>query len=100
MIAYRTTWIVKQGRMQEALELLSAEIERTRKEGPQVRVYTPDLSPNVLVFEMASKSVEEHDAWWAEYDRTTPEAAAFWNKWYDVTDRSVDTSRWKLVEWR
>jgi hypothetical protein len=100
MLAYRTTWIVKEGHMQEALEVVSAEIERARKKGdPTMRVYTPDIAPNVLVFEMVSESAEAHDKWWAEYNQT-PRAAAFWEKWGEVTERSVGTDRWHLAEWR
>jgi hypothetical protein len=101
MLAYRTTWIVKEGHMQEALEAVSAEIERTRKQGdPLMRVYTPDIAPNVLVFEMVSESAEAHDQFWAAYDRDSPQGTAFWKKWGEVSERSTGTDRWNLAEWR
>jgi hypothetical protein len=99
MLAYRTTWLVKERRMQEALEVLSAEIERVRTGGHVVRVYTPSISPNVLVFEMDSETEEAHDTFWAEYNQD-PQAAAFWQKWHEVTERSLGSDRWKLAEWR
>jgi hypothetical protein len=100
MIADRTTWIVKQRRMQEALELVTAEIERARTEDVQFRVYTPNISPDVLVFEIAGESVAALDKFWAGYDRDSPEATAFWDKWFEVSKRSVGTDRWNLSEWR
>ena len=99
MLAYRTTWIVKQGKMQDTLEAVSAEIEHTNTEGHQFRVYTPDISPSVLVFEMTSESAEAHDQFWADY-RQNPRAAAFWEKWYALTERELGTERWDLAEWR
>jgi hypothetical protein len=97
MLAYRTTWIVKQGKMQEALDLLSAESKRAKPKGAQVRVYTPSISPNALIFEDAWESAEAHDDFWAEYNQT-PEAAPFWTKWHEVTERSVGTERWNVTE--
>ena len=105
MIAYRTTWIVKQGRMEEALELLRAESDwgfeqfASLPESTAVRVYTPDLSPNVLIYENAFDSVEDHDQFWAEYNGT-PQAAAFWPKWAELMERRVSDERWHLAEWR
>jgi hypothetical protein len=99
MLAYRTTWMVKQGRMQEALDLISAETQRAKSEGAVVRIYTPSIGPNVLVFEMVSETAEAHDAFWTEYNKD-PKAAAFWEKWGEVTERSLGSDRWKLAEWR
>ena len=68
MFAYRTTWIIKEGRMQEALELVTRNTEQTKHmmtENVAVRVYTPNLSPNVLVYEDVFESEEEHDRLWA-----------------------------------
>ena len=102
MFAYRTTWIVKQGKMKEALELLNAESEKSKHlipEGAIMRAYTPDLSPNVLVFEDAFDSAEDHDQFWAAYNET-PQAAAFWQKMHELVERSAGTERWHLTEWR
>ena len=102
MFAYRTTWIVKQGKMKAALELMKAESEygmSLAPEGAIIRVYTPDLSPNVLVFEDAFDSAEDHDQFWATYNGT-PQAAAFWQKMNELVERSTGTERWHLTEWR
>jgi hypothetical protein len=102
MLAYRTMWIVKEGRMQEALEAISAEIERVRGD-VVTRVYTPDISPNVLVFETVYEDEAAHRAFWDAYNsdsRDSPQGKAFWAKWGEVTERSVGTDRWNIDEWR
>lgn len=102
MFAYRTTWIVKEGRMEEALELLNLEAAQVKHVFPKnavFRAYTPDLSPNVLVFEDAFASTEDHDRYWAAYNGT-PQAAAFWPKWGELMERRIGTERWHLAEWR
>jgi len=100
MLAYRTTWIVKEGRMQEALDAISAEIERSRPVGVATRVYTPSISPNVLVFETVFEDEAAQRAFWHAYDRDSPQGKAFWAKWGEVTERSVGTDRWNVAEWR
>ena len=102
MISYRTTWIIKQGRMEEALELLNAESQSVGhliSGNAAIRVYTPDISPNVLVFEDVFGSVEDHERFWAAYNKT-PQAATFWPKWAELVERSIGTERWHLEEWR
>jgi hypothetical protein len=102
MFAYRTTWIVKEGRMEEALDLLNAESEQAKHLIPEnavLRAYTPDLSPNVLVFENAFDSLEDHARFWTAYN-ATPQAAVFWPKWHELVERAVGTERWHLAEWR
>jgi hypothetical protein len=86
--------------MEEALEALSAEIERVRPVSAATRVYTPNISPNVLVFETVYEDEAAHHAFWDAYDSDSPEAAPFWTKWREVTERSVGTDRWDLAEWR
>jgi quinol monooxygenase YgiN len=104
MLAYRTTWIVKQGKMQEALEALSALLNKADIDevegGLAVRVYTPEISPNVLVYEEIWENAPAHDAYWNAYDSTSPEAAPFWTKWDEVIERSVGTDCWNVAEWR
>ena len=103
MLAYRTTWIVKQGHMREALEALSGEIERSMSVGAAARVYTPNISPSVLVFETVFEDEAAHRAFWDAYNsslRDTPEGRAFWAKWGEVTERSVGTEHWNVAEWR
>ena len=105
MLAYRTTWIVKPGCMPKALELLKAEMERTaaRLQGSlspksRGRIYTPYISPDALIFETTYESAQDHDAFWAGYDRESPEAKAFWASWYEVAERTTGTECWTLTE--
>ena len=97
MIAVRTTWLVKRNCMQKAVELLAS--------GPSelgdhvVRVYTPRFSPNQLVFEMTSESIEAHEQWWAEFN-ASPEAAAIWEAWDELVKRSIGTEVWEVTEFR
>jgi hypothetical protein len=83
--------------MQKALELLKMESERSTLERPRVRVYTPDLSPNLLVFEMDSETAEAHDAFWAAYNKD-PGVAAFQEKWHALVERSLGDERWEVTE--
>lgn len=102
MFAYRTTWIVKEGRMEEALELASTtgeQLKHLRPKNAVFRFYTPDLSPNVMVYEDAFDSAEGHEQYWAAVN-ATPQAAAFWPKWTELVERRVGVERWHLAEVR
>jgi len=97
MIAVRTTWLVKQGCMEKALGLLKSD--PTELGDHVVRIYTPRFSPNLLVFEMTSESIEEHEQWWAEYS-ATPEAPAGFEKWDALMERRVGDEVWNVTEFR
>ena len=101
MFAYRTTWIVKRGCMQKALELLDTEAKRQGKSADwtAVRVYTPNISPNALVFEMVWENKEAHDTFWPAY-WGSPEGQAFYAQWDEVVERSTGTELWNVKEWR
>ena len=99
MLAYRVTYKVKRNHGTEAFELLSAQIQRTRREGQQIRVYRADISPNLLVFESIHESDEAHQEFWAEVPRD-PQSRGFHEKWCEVTEEAVGTERWRLTEWR
>jgi hypothetical protein len=99
MIAYRTTWIVKPRRMQQALEFFEAQAEEGLPENASFRVYTPSFSPNVLIFEEAWESQEEHEEWWAALN-AAPESTTMWDNWYEIVERSTGTELWNLREWR
>jgi hypothetical protein len=88
--------------MHEARELIVAEIERNKQVSEidmVVRVYVPDISPNVLVFESVIQSAEAHDKFWAEYN-ASPEGQAFWAKWHAVAKRRLGIERWFVDEFR
>jgi hypothetical protein len=102
MFAYRTTWIIPGPKMREAHDLLVAECQRvlaTHPIGIYVRVYTPDISPNVLVFETTVESEEVHEKFWADYN-ASPEGQAFWAQWMAVAERRLGNERWIVEEFR
>jgi hypothetical protein len=83
--------------MAKALELLSTNPPELGNH--VVRVYTPRFSPNLLVFEMTSESIEEHEKWWTEFN-ATPEATASYEKWDELVERAVSTEVWNVAEFR
>jgi hypothetical protein len=95
MFAYRWTWIIKQGSMKEALELQKAL--SFRPDYAKMRLYTPDISPNVLVFELNVESDEARSKFFAEFN-ATPEAETFWKKWRALGERMVSLERWEVWE--
>jgi hypothetical protein len=97
MLAVRTTWLVKPNCMEKALELFKAS--QVELADHVVRIYTPRFSPNLLVFEMTSESIQEHEQWWAEYS-ATPEAAAAFEKWYELVERQIGQEAWDVTEFR
>ena len=97
MLAYRTTYMIKQGQMQKALELLTNESKRSKLARPPVRIYTPSISPNVLVLEMDSETEEAYDAFWAAYSKDEG-AAPFWKEWNKILERKLSDERWKVTE--
>ena len=76
MLVNRRTWVVKRGRMQEALELFKAEGKRI--DSPQVRrLYAPVIGGfDLLALESEYESLEAYEKWSAGYS-ASPEAAAF-----------------------
>jgi hypothetical protein len=97
MLAYQTTWDVKPRCMGKALEFLKKFVTEARFGASKVRVYTPKIGPNVLVFEATWESVEEHDKWWEEYS-PTPEATAKPDEWYELVEKSISTEVWNVTE--
>ena len=97
MLAYRTTWIMKQGRIQEALELMKAEAQRYSPDYAKVRVYTPNISREVLVWELVVENEEAHEEFFADFN-ATPGAEAFWEKWREMPERATGTERWDVTD--
>jgi hypothetical protein len=58
MFAYRWTWIIKQGRMKECLELNTTTPGLRSKEYAKIRYYTPSISPQLFVVEMVVENEE------------------------------------------
>ena len=97
MLAYRSTWVMNRGCMQEALELFTAEAKRYSPDYAKARVYTPDISRNVLVYELVVENEAAHDKFFADFN-ATPGAEAFWEKWHELSERSTGTERWTVTE--
>jgi hypothetical protein len=97
MLAYRWTFLIKQGQMEEALELNKST--PFNPDYVKSRIYTPDLSPNVFVFELDVEDQETVDRFFDEFN-ATPEAEPFWEKWNALVERHVSTERWNLTEFR
>jgi hypothetical protein len=97
MIAVRTTWLVKPNCMEKALELLASNPPELGDHS--VRIYTPRYSPDLLVFEMTSESIEEHEQWWAEFN-ARPQADAIYGKWNELIERRVGNEVWNVTEFR
>jgi hypothetical protein len=106
MLAWRTTWIVKPGRLDEALAALAAVNEKNMSEAGlpptfvAARAYSPSPGPtNMLVFEEVWSTVEAHNQWWDGY-RQTPGHDAFFATWDQIVERSTSSDVWEVAEWR
>ena len=97
MFAYRTTWIMKKGRWQEALDLAKEIAEKYNPEYAKARIYTPNISRQVLIYELVVENEEAHRKFFADFN-AMPEAAAFWEKWSEVTERATGTERWNVTQ--
>ena len=82
-------------KQEEAIALVIAERERT---GTTLRIYGPSIGPfDVIAFEWEFENLEEYERLWAEW-AATPEAAAFMEKWNEVTKPGGAHEIWTLVE--
>lgn len=83
--------------MQKALELLKAEVKRTNYPIP-MRLYGPLIGGfDILALESEYESLEAYEKDMAEYF-TSPEAAAFQEKLYELTEVGGAEEFWVLVE--
>jgi quinol monooxygenase YgiN len=102
MIAWRNTWMVKPGKMAEAVAALKGTIEATDRDlqaGGVARVYTHLDHSNELIFEEAWEDEATQAAFWEAYN-ASPEAAAFWAKWGELVEGPNVTVMWRVSEWR
>ena len=97
MLAYRWTWIIKQGRMKECLELNKTIPQLFKQEYAKIRYYTPSIGPNVFVVEMVVEHEDAKDKWFTEFN-ATPGADAFWEKMRALGERVVGSERWNVTE--
>ncbi|MFN2131086.1 MAG: hypothetical protein ACK2VD_11220 [Anaerolineae bacterium] len=95
MLAYRWTFVIKYGQMEEALELNKSTPFNT--DYAKCRIYTPGMSPSLFVFELDVEDEESMSRYFDEFN-ATPEAEPFWEKWNALVERHVSTERWNLTE--
>ena len=62
------------------------------------RVYTPKLSPNVLIFEAVWESAEDHDKFWAE---PRSDFSEIWNmdEWFELVEKVANNELWNVRVW-
>jgi hypothetical protein len=101
MIVNRRTFYVKQGRMQELIELIKAEGQAEKERGGylgSLRIYTPNIAPfGVVVVDWQYESLAEHEKGWAEW-AARPTTAAFMQKWMELTEPTGLNEIWDLEE--
>ena len=97
MLAYRWTWIMKRGGIQQALKVTTETLASLKKDYAKVRSYTPKYSPEVYVFELVVENEEAKERWFAEFN-AAPGADAYWEKWFSVAERLVTRECWIVTE--
>jgi hypothetical protein len=94
MLAYRRTWHVKLGCMDEALELIHQAVDEFKERGAIGRAYSPHISPaDIIVWEEDWESAEDHDQFWAGLGEGTKE---WFQNWFKVVERGGSQEVWNL----
>jgi len=82
--------------MDEILALLKADKERT---GTDFRLYVPNVGRfDRIAMEIEFESLEAYEKGWADWG-STPEAAAFMEKFNELTETGGANEIWALVDW-
>jgi hypothetical protein len=101
MIVTRHTFNVKNGRMQEAAELVAKEIAAERERSGysgHTRVYTSNIGQfNQLAVEWEYENLAEHENFWAQWS-ARPTTPAFFEKWAEVAEGTGTGEIWNLEE--
>ena len=96
MLAYRRTWHIKFGCMDQARELAQEAVDVWKERGLTGRAYSSYVSPvDVIVWEENWESEADHDEAWAEL-RDSPEARGWFPRWYEVVERGGVQEIWRL----
>lgn len=98
MFAFRSTWLIKDGKMDDAFELISTTADKVSSGAIERRLYRAKLGPEELVYEEVWDSLDEHDAAWEAYARVLEEEG-FWPKWQEVVERAVGHTMWVVKAW-
>jgi len=97
MLMNRRTFVVKRGRMEEAIKLLQAEAQRSSRKNHS-RIYTPEVAAfDVICAEIDFDNLSQYEQYWADYFEQ-PEAAAFLERWVELTETGGTNEIWQLVE--
>ena len=102
MFAYFSKWTIKEGRVQEAVELLKGSIAMFKEQELEARVYfdPQESSRSVVVWEETWEDPEAHDKFWADDAdvRTSEGAKEFWAKWADVVAGELSHEIWTVLK--
>ncbi|MBN1249909.1 MAG: hypothetical protein JXC32_19760 [Anaerolineae bacterium] len=98
MYAFRTTWIVKEGKIGEAVALATRDLDKNKPAEAGLRIYTPHFSPSQLVWEELWESIEAHDVFWEKLGAQLEEEG-YWDKWNALIERSLGTEVWIVQAW-
>jgi hypothetical protein len=97
MVMNRRTFIVKRGRMQEAIALLKEEVQRSPN-AQRTRIYVPEVAPfDVICAEGDFESLAEYERYWADYF-AQPQTTAFLERWFELTETGGTNELWELAE--
>ena len=100
MIVDRRTYFVKRGCEAELVKLLKDEIEADSTYTHSYRIYTPNISTyGVVIVEWEYKDLQEMQASWDAWF-ANPAAAAFREKWFELTNVGGGGEVWNLVAHR
>jgi hypothetical protein len=95
MIVHRSTFLVKQGAMDDLVAMMKEEAERISFPFT-FRVYTPNIAPrHVLAAEWEFGSLDEYEKFWTDWS-ARPETAEFMEKWNQLTERGGTDEIWDL----
>lgn len=101
MLAYRTRWRIKKGRLEEAVALLQQALEIFTSRGLVARGYIdPKADPrHVVVWEEEWEDAAAFAAFWAEDGAvsSSDEAQVFWAKWNDLVDGKAKHRVWRVL---
>lgn len=97
MIVNRRVFNVKQGCMDQAVELVKAGTEQFSSYTGPIRIYAPETGTfGVLAIEWEYKDLAEYERLWAEW-QAAPETAAFMEKWVTLTRSDGTNEIWHLM---
>ena len=101
MIADRWIFKAKEGKMEEAVALATAERARILQEtdySGAFRIYVShDSDIGKVIVETEWNNLAEQETWWAKW-RESPEGTAFQEKFFINIESNEDVEIWSLVE--